>query len=75
MGFESIAHEAEGWMGYWLRGHEGDRYLGTFESNYKMAASEIKVSALISTILREKRDCEQSINVIIDCNKLFHHFN
>ena len=25
MGFESIAHEAEGRMGYWLRGHEGER--------------------------------------------------
>ena len=25
MGCESIAHEAEGWMGYWLRGHEGER--------------------------------------------------
>ena len=25
MGFESIAHEAEGRMGYWLRGHEGSR--------------------------------------------------
>ena len=25
MGSETIAHEAEGWMGYWLRGHEGDR--------------------------------------------------
>ena len=25
MGSESIAHEAEGWMGYWLRGHEGER--------------------------------------------------
>ena len=24
MGSESIAHEAEGWMGYWLRGHEGE---------------------------------------------------
>ena len=23
MGYESIAHEAEGWMGYWLRGYEG----------------------------------------------------
>ena len=22
MGSESIAHEAQGWMGYWLRGHE-----------------------------------------------------
>ena len=25
MGSESIAREAEGRMGYWLRGHEGDR--------------------------------------------------
>ena len=25
MGSESIAHEAEGWMSYWLRGHEGER--------------------------------------------------
>ena len=25
MGSESIAHEVEGQMGYWLRGHEGER--------------------------------------------------
>ena len=25
MGTESIAHEAEGRMGYWLSGHEGER--------------------------------------------------
>ena len=25
MGFESIAHEAEGQIGYWLRGREGER--------------------------------------------------
>ena len=25
MGCESMAHEAEGLMGYWLRGYEGDR--------------------------------------------------
>ena len=25
MGSESIAHDAEGRMGYWLRGHEGER--------------------------------------------------
>ena len=25
MGSESIAHEAEDQMGYWLRGHEGKR--------------------------------------------------
>ena len=25
MGYESIAHEAEGRMGYWLRSHKGER--------------------------------------------------
>ena len=25
MGSESIAHEAKDQMGYWLRGHEGER--------------------------------------------------
>ena len=25
MGSESIGHKAEGRMGYWLRGHEGER--------------------------------------------------
>ena len=25
MGSESTAHEAEGWMGYWLRGHKGEK--------------------------------------------------
>ena len=25
MGYESIAHEAEGRMSYWLRGYEGER--------------------------------------------------
>ena len=25
MGYESIAHEAESRMGYWLRGYEGER--------------------------------------------------
>ena len=25
MGSKSMADEAEGWMGYWLRGHEGER--------------------------------------------------
>ena len=25
MGYESIAHEAEGRIGYWLKGYEGER--------------------------------------------------
>ena len=39
---------------------------GTFESNYKMAASDGDRS--ISMIMREKDDSEQSINDILDCN-------
>ena len=31
MGSESIAHETEGWMGYWLRGHERNNTYSIFE--------------------------------------------
>ena len=33
MGSETIAHEAEGRMGFWLRGHEGERnnYFGKIQ--------------------------------------------
>ena len=36
MGSESIAHEAEGRMDYWLRGHEGERnnIIVLVKSNY-----------------------------------------
>ena len=27
---ESIAHEAEHWIGYWLRGHDGESKLDGF---------------------------------------------
>ena len=30
---ESIAHEAEDQMGYWLRGHEGERNIVLVKSN------------------------------------------
>ena len=30
---ESIAHEAEDRMGYWLRGHEGERNIVLVKSN------------------------------------------
>ena len=47
-------------------GNPEARALDAFVSNYKMAASEGDGS--ISTKLRKKGDCEQSINVITDCN-------
>ena len=33
MGYESIAHEAEGRMGYWFRAHEGERIIVLVKSN------------------------------------------
>ena len=33
MGSASIAHEAEGRMGYWLRDHEGERNNSIFSKN------------------------------------------
>ena len=47
-------------------GNPTARSVGTFESNYKMAATEGERS--ISTILRQKGDCEHPVNVIIECN-------
>ena len=33
MGSESVAHEAKGRMGYWLRGHEGKGPIVLLKSN------------------------------------------
>ena len=40
MGSESVAHEAEGLMGYWLRGHEGERNNCLVKSNYLVRNNE-----------------------------------
>ena len=50
-------------------GHPEALPLGIFESSYKRTASEGDHECSIS------RDCEQSINVIIDRNQLFYHVN
>ena len=39
MGYESIAHEAEGRMGYWLMAHEGKR--DTFFSKIKLVRQKL----------------------------------
>ena len=42
MGYESIAHEVEGRMGYWLRGHEGEtKHL--FASFYRQNITNMEV--------------------------------
>ena len=42
MGSESIAHEVEGRMGYWLRGHEGERIIVLVKSNWLVKKIENK---------------------------------
>ena len=43
MGSESIAHETEGRMGYWLRGHKGQRNNSfSTESNWLVKNIETK---------------------------------
>ena len=42
-GSESAAHEAEGRMGYWLRGHKGERNIIVLvKSNYLVKNIETK---------------------------------
>ena len=47
MGSESIAHEAEGWMGYWLRGHEGER--NNCFSKIQLVGQKIKNEKVLAT--------------------------
>ena len=42
MGSESIAHEAEGRMSYWLRGHKGERINCFSKSNWLVKSIENK---------------------------------
>ena len=44
MGSESIAHEAEGRMGYWLKGHELVKLVGQKHRDKKTLASKTRSS-------------------------------
>ena len=46
MGYESIAHEAEGQMGYWLRGYEGNRNNNCFSKIQLVGQKNIKTKYL-----------------------------
>ena len=50
MGSESTAHEAEGWMGYWLRGHEGER--NNFFSKIQLVGQKYRDSAAIDLVFK-----------------------
>ena len=48
MGCESVAYEAEGLMGYWLRGHEGER--NNNNVNFSFSAKKLQTwPALFTT--------------------------
>ena len=47
MGSESIAHEAEGWKGFWLRGHEGER--NNCFSKIQLVGQKIKNEKVLAT--------------------------
>ena len=47
MGSESIAHEAEGQMGYWLWGHEGERNNNCFSKIQLVGQKNIETKCLL----------------------------
>ena len=55
MGSESIAHEAEGWMGYWLRGHEGER--NNCFSKIQLVGKKYRDKTTLASKTRFSRHC------------------
>ena len=55
MGSESIAHEAEGRMGYWLRGHEGER--NDIFSDIQLVGKKYRDRTTLASKTRFSRHC------------------
>ena len=55
MGSESIAHEAEGQMGYWLRGHEGER--NNCFSKIQLVGQKYRDKTTLASKTRFSRHC------------------
>ena len=55
MGSESIAHEAEGLMGYWLRGHEGER--NNYFSKIQLASQKHQDKTTLASETQFSRHC------------------
>ena len=53
MGSGSIAHEAEGRMGYWLRGHEGERNI--FFSKIQLVGQKYREKTTLVSKMRWKK--------------------
>ena len=52
MAYESIAHEAEGRMGYWVRAHEGERN-NCFSKIQLVGQKDIKTKHLFARFYRQ----------------------
>ena len=52
---ESIAHEAEGQLGYWLRGHEGER--NNFFSKIQLLVQKYRDKTTLASKTRLSRRC------------------
>ena len=55
MGSESIVHEAQGRMGYWLRGHEGER--NNWFSKFQPVGQKYRDEKTLASKTRFSRHC------------------
>ena len=55
MGSESVAHEAEGRMSYWLRGHEGER--NNCFSKIQLVGQKYRDKTTLASKTRFSRHC------------------
>ena len=55
MGSESLAHEAEGRMGYWLRAHEGKRNICF--SKIQLVGQKCRAKTTLASKTRFSRHC------------------
>ena len=55
MGSDSIAHEAEGRMGYWLRGHEDEG--NNFFSKIQLVGQKYRDKTTLASKTRFSRHC------------------
>ena len=57
MGSDSIAHEGEGWMGSWLRGHEGERNNNYCFSKIQLVGQKYRDKTTLASKTRFSRHC------------------
>ena len=67
MGYESIAHEAEGRMGYWLRGHEGERN-NCFSKIQLVGQKNIKTKHLLASFTGKTLQIWRRFSLLVGYN-------